>query len=539
MLVLWLFQGVESWAFNGLRINVDSTCTPVTVRIGNSGSNTKTVTGIEGVESCAANAGHPGKRTNNDHTNAGDRFKITYNGGTVSAKRLDSDGGWGMQLEIECCAALRLEVSAGVLAACLSTRVEHMAGAVLAHPVSRTHLHGRRFSALPARVMLPSTRARYKTLVPLCVGTFTHPLQQFKFFKQKKTWDAARKQCHSLGAGWKLATVHGEADNAEMKALAGGGNFWIGYSDHGEKDTGKKGGGSAADNAWSWDKGEDRGAYKGAGDGFYPQDPASSTFTKWGRAEPNDWGSGEDCAHMRNDGFWNDHRCNLNLNFMCSQDKFKFVDIAKTWPEARDHCKAIGPGWSLAVVMDDADNKWVSSMTGHKTAWIGFHDEAVEGEWAWDGYRSSNFGYFKGKYPWNKGEPNNAGKGENCAAVKPTTDQKTVMWNDAACTTQLPFVCSSGKAPPEGLWWRIPVFPSAPHLSLAAGPPSPLPCADWHRLIVHRPPHWCDCRLHGQSGDHWQQRHQHQNDEGAWRRFVRCGRREQGEAPELRQQRLG
>ena len=62
-----------------------------------------------------------------------------------------------------------------------------------------------------------------------------------------------------------------------MKALAGGGNFWIGYNDHGEKDTGKQGGGSAAEGALrSWDKGEARGAYKGAGGGFYAQDPALS-----------------------------------------------------------------------------------------------------------------------------------------------------------------------------------------------------------------------------------------------------------------------
>ena len=72
-------------------------------------------------------------------------------------------------------------------------------------------------------------------------------------------------------------TDTGEADSSEMTALAGGGNFWIGRSDRGEKDAGKQGGGSAAEGALrSWDKGEARGAYKGAGGGFYAQDPALS-----------------------------------------------------------------------------------------------------------------------------------------------------------------------------------------------------------------------------------------------------------------------
>ena len=100
----------EAWAFNDFRIRVDSVCQPVTVKIGSSQTNTKKFSGITGVESCANDAGHPGMRTNNDHRNAGDRFKIEYSAGEITAKRLDSDGGWGMKLEIECCAAIQLEV---------------------------------------------------------------------------------------------------------------------------------------------------------------------------------------------------------------------------------------------------------------------------------------------------------------------------------------------------------------------------------------------------------------------------------------------
>ena len=277
------------------------------------------------------------------------------------------------------------------------------------------------------------------------------PQQNFKFFEQQKTWEEARKHCHTLGAGWKLATVHSRADNAAMTATSKEQPFWIGFSDHG------------AEGAWTWDIGEDRGDWKGNGEGHYAQEASQSSYVNWAEFEPNNAGAaGEHCAHAGYDGQWRDHSCSkYKTNVMCSQDKFKFVDVRKTWAEARDHCAAIGPGWSLAVIMDAVDQRAVARLTRYETAWIGYHDDRIEGDWVWDGYRSSNFGYFKGVYPWMKGEPNNAGTGEDCALMKKVGDD--VMWNDSTCSTQRPFVCSSNPAPPDGLWWRPLAAELCPH----------------------------------------------------------------------------
>merc|ERR1719162_924530 len=73
---------------------------PVNVRIDNSGSNTKCVNAPVPV-TCNANSGDRGIRVNNPNDYS-DRFEITSNGNGVCARRLDSNGGWGMRLEVQC-----------------------------------------------------------------------------------------------------------------------------------------------------------------------------------------------------------------------------------------------------------------------------------------------------------------------------------------------------------------------------------------------------------------------------------------------------
>merc|ERR1719276_673835 len=77
----------------------------VHVLIDNSDSNEKCVTAPVAVI-CADDAGHIGNRINT-HT-AGDTFDIEVRGDNrdqVCARRTDSDGGWGMHLEITCFSA--------------------------------------------------------------------------------------------------------------------------------------------------------------------------------------------------------------------------------------------------------------------------------------------------------------------------------------------------------------------------------------------------------------------------------------------------
>ncbi|XP_038077198.1 lymphocyte antigen 75-like [Patiria miniata] len=48
-------------------------------------------------------------------------------------------------------------------------------------------------------------------------------------------------------------------------------------------------------------------------------------FTNWNTGEPNDYGDGEDCVHLRPDelqaGTWNDQACDANYGYICKKDK--------------------------------------------------------------------------------------------------------------------------------------------------------------------------------------------------------------------------
>jgi len=70
-----------------------------TVTIGSSRRNTKTVSA--NVTSCTSPCGK-GCRKNSDHQKANNRFEVTVKKGKVTARRLDSRGGWGMNLQVPC-----------------------------------------------------------------------------------------------------------------------------------------------------------------------------------------------------------------------------------------------------------------------------------------------------------------------------------------------------------------------------------------------------------------------------------------------------
>ena len=74
-----------------------------------------------------------------------------------------------------------------------------------------------------------------------------------------------------------------------------GGKVWIGYDDRAEV------------NHWTWSDGSNQ----------YP-------YTNWNKGEPNG-GSRENCAYMRNDGFWNDFTCTTKMRFVCKVISSTFI----------------------------------------------------------------------------------------------------------------------------------------------------------------------------------------------------------------------
>jgi len=63
--------------------------------------------------------------------------------------------------------------------------------------------------------------------------------------------------------------------------------------------------------------------------------------------------------------------------------------------------------------------------------WIGFNDEAIENQFVWTDGTPADF------MPWNAGEPNDYGAGEDCAQVYAGNG----TWNDLDCNAGLRYVC--------------------------------------------------------------------------------------------------
>ncbi len=111
-----------------------------------------------------------------------------------------------------------------------------------------------------------------------------------------KTWDQARVDAAGrtfLGVSGHLATTTSAAENASAGSL-GGGDRWIGLTD--------------ADVASSLD-GFNPGTTEG---NFVWVTGEPFAFSAWGGGEPNDSG-GEDAAHIRGDGLWNDQNAGSTI----------------------------------------------------------------------------------------------------------------------------------------------------------------------------------------------------------------------------------
>ncbi|MBC8328774.1 MAG: hypothetical protein H8E31_08510 [Planctomycetes bacterium] len=81
------------------------------------------------------------------------------------------------------------------------------------------------------------------------------------------------------------------------------------------------------------------------------------------------------------------------------------------WYQARAEANSLGPDVELVTIRSQAENGWIISNLTSQEAWIGLHDENVEGQWEW--FSSEPVGYTN----WLGGQPNNAGTGGQDAVV--------------------------------------------------------------------------------------------------------------------------
>lgn len=127
---------------------------------------------------------------------------------------------------------------------------------------------------------------------PGCPQCLVEPAQgggQYAYCVNYSGFSGAELNCQ--GKGGHLVSIHSfdEFQTISTRAQSlGMGDYWIGFHD------------AQVEGKFVWTDGS-------------PDD-----FTFWNGGEPNDYGNGEDCAHVySSNGTWNDLDCNALLNFVC------------------------------------------------------------------------------------------------------------------------------------------------------------------------------------------------------------------------------
>lgn len=103
----------------------------------------------------------------------------------------------------------------------------------------------------------------------------------------------------------------------------------------------------------------------------------------WGENEPNNAG-GEDCAHQRSDGRWNDISCDRTYFYACqsnNDDTWAISNYDGSWSDGDAACENLG-NYRFSVPTNSLENeKLKAAKGGIDDVWLNYHDRSTEGEW--------------------------------------------------------------------------------------------------------------------------------------------------------------
>ncbi len=114
------------------------------------------------------------------------------------------------------------------------------------------------------------------------------------------------------GVNGHLVTINSAAENTFVQTLAAGNEIWLGTTD------------SGVEGEWRWEGGIETGLqfWSGAAAGT----AVNGLYNNWNGGEPNDFGTGEDHAAMRVDGFWNDLEGSNTRFYVIEWDASQYSD---------------------------------------------------------------------------------------------------------------------------------------------------------------------------------------------------------------------
>ncbi|GFR87341.1 mannose-binding protein C [Elysia marginata] len=144
-------------------------------------------------------------------------------------------------------------------------------------------------------------------------------------FDTKIRFSEAEAACASHGA--ILSTSKSSAENDLLLRLRQG-DAWIGLND------------TSSENNFVW------------------SDGSPLIYARWHRGEPNNWGSGEDCAVMRPGGTWDDRSCGRKYRYFC-----KMPYPASTGTTTTTTMNPETPTWPPVTTMKTETPTWPTPTT--------------------------------------------------------------------------------------------------------------------------------------------------------------------------------
>ncbi|XP_047668804.1 C-type lectin lectoxin-Thr1-like [Tachysurus fulvidraco] len=115
--------------------------------------------------------------------------------------------------------------------------------------------------------------------------------------------------------------------------------------------------------------------------------------------------------------------------------KYYLIQQSKTWNDAKAFCRATYT--DLAIIKTNEEIAQIQNVSQTQqfksNAWIGLYTNINKWQWTLD---NEPLGSFK---PWANGEPDNWLVNERCVGIG------SMVWYDARCEWQRPFVCFDGE----------------------------------------------------------------------------------------------
>ncbi|XP_061190966.1 perlucin-like protein [Saccostrea echinata] len=143
--------------------------------------------------------------------------------------------------------------------------------------------------------------------------------------------------------------------------------------------------------------------------------------------------SGKWIADLRCDSEWKIYEDNIYI----------LQELHLNWQQAKEKCEEYQA--YLVEINSKNENIWITEKLVNPfhgkpnritVFWIGASDIKQEGSFTWSKSKTllKNTDYTN----WNRGEPNDAGRNEDCVLLSLDLKGK---WNDFPCKSKLPFVC--------------------------------------------------------------------------------------------------